>query len=74
MTIRLATAAELGYNDLITVSGQRVAVRTVKAAELVYRGRTFPVVYVGGVCPGGSRASAVMMAGAELFVARRTRV
>lgn len=73
MTIRLARATELGYDDVIIISGHAVAVRTVKKSVLTYRGVSFPVVYVGGVTDTSyGRTSTVLLAGAELFAARRT--
>lgn len=53
MTITLASPADLGFNNIIRISGYPAAVRTVTPALLTYKGVEFPVVYVRGVTDHG---------------------
>lgn len=53
MTITLTRPADLGFNNVIRISGYPAAVRTVTPADITYKGVTFPVVYVRGVTDHG---------------------
>lgn len=60
MTITLTSPADLGYNNVIRISGYPAAVRTVTPATLTYKGVSFPVVYVRGVSDHGPVSVALL--------------
>lgn len=68
MTVRVVTAAELGYNNLVRVDDRPFAVRAVCPGVLSYKGSTFPVVYVSGISAWG-RVSYTFPAGQCLVAA-----
>ena len=71
MTLTYTRANRLGFNSLVRLDARTVAVRVVQPGHVVYRGTTFPVVYMTGRVPAtGEVVRYTLPAGRWLIAAR----